>query len=51
MIGIVLGVVLIQLIPNLVNLQGWDTSLTFVVMGVVILVGAATDSLLVRRRA
>ena len=51
MIGIVLGVVLIQLIPNLVNLQGWDTSLTFVVMGVVILAGAAADSLLVRRRA
>ena len=51
MIGIVLGVVLIQLIPNMVNLQGWDTSLTFVVMGVVILAGAAADSLLVRRRA
>ncbi len=50
MIGIVLGVVLIQLIPNLVNLQGWDTSLTFVVMGVVILAGAAADGLLVRRR-
>ncbi len=50
MIGIVLGVVLIQLIPNFVNLLGWDTSLTFAVMGVVILAGAATDSLLVRRR-
>ena len=48
MAGIVLGVVLIQLIPNLVNLLGWDTSLTFAVMGVVILAGAATDSLLVR---
>lgn len=51
MIGIVLGVVLIQLIPNFVNLLGWDTSLTFAVMGVVILAGAAADSLLVRRRA
>jgi ribose transport system permease protein len=50
MIGIVLGVVLIQLIPNLVNLLGWDTSLTFAVMGVVILFGASADSLLVRRR-
>jgi ribose/xylose/arabinose/galactoside ABC-type transport system permease subunit len=50
MIGIVLGVVLIQLIPNFVNLLGWDTSLTFAVMGVVILTGAAADSLLVRRR-
>ena len=50
MIGIVLGVVLIQLIPNFVNLLGWDTSLTFAVMGVVILAGAAADSLLVRRR-
>jgi ribose transport system permease protein len=50
MIGIVLGVVLIQLIPNLVNLLGWDTSLTFAVMGVVILVGAITDGLLVRRK-
>jgi ribose transport system permease protein len=50
MIGIVLGVVLIQLIPNLVNLLGWDTSLTFAVMGVVILFGAIVDGLLVRRR-
>ena len=50
MIGIILGVVLIQVIPNFVNLQGWDTSLTFVVMGFVILAGAATDSLLVRRK-
>ncbi len=50
MIGIVLGVVLIQLIPNLVNLLGWDTSLTVAVMGVVILVGAIADSLLVRPR-
>jgi ribose transport system permease protein len=49
-IGIVLGVVLIQLIPNLVNLLGWDTSLTVAVMGVVILVGAIADSLLVRPR-
>jgi ribose transport system permease protein len=51
MIGIVLGVILIQLIPNSVNLLGWDTSLTFAVMGFVILAGAAADSLLVRRRA
>jgi ribose transport system permease protein len=50
MIGIVLGVVLIQLIPNLVNLLGWDTSLTVAVMGVVILAGAIADSLLVRPR-
>jgi ribose transport system permease protein len=47
-VGIVLGVILIQLIFNSVNLLGWDTSLTFVVMGVVILAGAAADSLLVR---
>ena len=51
MIGIILGVILIQVIPNFVNLQGWDTSLTFVVMGIVILAGAATDSLLVRRKS
>jgi ribose transport system permease protein len=50
-IGILLGVVLIVLIPNLVNLLGWDTSLTFAVMGVVILVGAITDGLLVRHRS
>ncbi len=49
MIGIVLGVVLIQLIPNLVNLLGWDTSLTFAVMGVVILAGAIADGVLTRR--
>ncbi len=51
MIGIILGVILIQVIPNFVNLQGWDTSLTFVVMGIVILAGAATDSLLVGRKS
>jgi ribose transport system permease protein len=50
MIGIVLGVILIQLIPNLVNLLGWDTSLTFAVMGVVILAGAIVDGILVRPR-
>ena len=50
MIGIVLGVILIQLIPNLVNLLGWDTSLTFAVMGVVILAGAIVDGVLVRGR-
>jgi ribose transport system permease protein len=50
MIGIVLGVILIQLIPNLVNLLGWDTSLTFAVMGVVILAGAIVDGVLVRSR-
>ena len=50
MVGIVLGVILIQLIPNLVNLLGWDTSLTFAVMGLVILIGAIADSLLVRPR-
>jgi ribose transport system permease protein len=50
MVGIILGVVLIQLIPNLVNLLGWDTSLTFAVMGVVILLGAMVDGMLVRRR-
>ena len=42
--------VLIQIIPNLVNLLGWDTSITFTVMGLVILVGAIFDGLLVRRR-
>lgn len=51
MIGIVLGVILIQLIPNLVNLLGWDTSLTFAVMGLVILVGAIVDGLLVRKKS
>jgi len=48
-VGIVLGVALIQLIPNLVNLIGLDTSLTFAVMGAVILIGAIADSVLARR--
>ncbi len=38
------------MIPNVVNLLGWDTSLTCALMGEVILAGAAADSLLVRRR-
>lgn len=51
MIGIVLGVALIQIIPNLVNLLEWQTSITFTVMGVVILCGAIVDGLLVRRKS
>ncbi|TDQ84116.1 monosaccharide ABC transporter membrane protein (CUT2 family) [Dongia mobilis] len=43
-IGVVLGVVLLQILQNLVNLLGIPSSLNFAVMGSVILVGVLADS-------
>jgi ribose transport system permease protein len=43
-IGVVLGVILLQVLQNLVNLLGIPTSLNFAVMGSVILIGVLADS-------
>jgi len=43
-IGVVLGVVLLQVLQNLVNLLGIPSSLNFAVMGTVILAGVIADT-------
>ncbi|MBO3761473.1 ABC transporter permease [Ciceribacter sp. L1K22] len=43
-IGVVLGVVLLQMLQNLVNLLGIPSSLNFAVMGTVILFGVIADT-------
>jgi ribose transport system permease protein len=48
--GIVLGVVLLQILQNLVNLLGIPSSLNFAVMGSVILIGVIADGQLLRFR-
>jgi ribose transport system permease protein len=48
--GIVLGVVLLQVLQNLVNLLGIPSSLNFAVMGAVILLGVLADQQLVKYR-
>ena len=49
-LGVVLGVVLLQVLQNLVNLLGIPSSLNFAVMGSVILLGVLADQQLSRRR-
>ncbi len=49
-IGVVLGVVLLQVLQNLVNLLGIPSSLNFAVMGGVILVGVIADTQFTRYR-
>jgi ribose transport system permease protein len=49
-LGVVIGVALLQVLQNLVNLLGVDSSLNFAVMGAVLLVGVLADQLLSRRR-
>jgi ribose transport system permease protein len=49
-VGILIGTALLQVLQNLVNLLGIDTSLNFAVMGAVILIGVAADQLYSRRR-
>lgn len=49
-IGVVLGVVLLQELQNLVNLLGIPSSLNFAVMGSVILVGVIADTQFARYR-
>jgi len=48
-IGILIGVALLQVLQNLVNLLGIPSSLNFAVMGAVILIGAIADQLLRQR--
>lgn len=43
-VGVVLGVILLQVLQNLVNLLGIPSSLNFAVMGAVILLGVITDT-------
>jgi ribose transport system permease protein len=43
-VGVVLGVILLQILQNLVNLLGIPSSLNFAVMGSVILVGVLADT-------
>jgi len=48
-IGILIGATLLQVLQNLVNLLGIDSSLNFAVMGAVILLGVVADQILKRR--
>ena len=50
-VGILIGVALLQVLQNLVNLLGVPSSLNFAVMGAVILLGVTGDQILKRRRA
>jgi ribose transport system permease protein len=52
-LGVLLGVVLLQVLQNLVNLLGIPSSLNFAVMGAVILIGVVADQqiMLYRQRA
>jgi ribose transport system permease protein len=50
-IGILIGVALLQVLQNLVNLLGVPSSLNFAVMGAVILIGVIGDQVLKRRAA
>lgn len=49
-IGVVLGVILLQVLQNLVNLLGIPSSLNFAVMGSVILAGVIADTQFARYR-
>ena len=52
-LGVLLGMVLLQVLQNLVNLLGIPSSLNFAVMGTVILIGVVADQqvMLYRKRA
>ena len=50
-VGILIGVALLQVLQNLVNLLGVPSSLNFAVMGAVILIGVIGDQMLKRRAA
>jgi ribose transport system permease protein len=49
-LGIFIGTAMIQLLRNIVNLQGIESSLEFVVMGGVILIAVSLDQILAARR-
>jgi ribose transport system permease protein len=48
--GILIGAALLQVLQNLVNLLGIDSSLNFAVMGGVILIGVLADQFFTERR-
>jgi ribose transport system permease protein len=50
-IGIVIGTALLQVLQNLVNLLGIDSSLTFAIMGTVVLLGVLADQIVQKRAA
>ncbi len=50
-VGVVLGVVLLQILQNLVNLLGIPSSLNFAVMGSVILIGVIADTQIANYRS
>lgn len=50
-VGIIIGTALLQVLQNLVNLLGIDSSLNFAVMGTVVLLGVMADQVLQRRAA
>jgi ribose transport system permease protein len=50
-LGILIGVALLQVLQNLVNLLGIPSSLNFAVMGAVVLVGVLADQIYQNRSA
>jgi ribose transport system permease protein len=50
-VGIIIGTALLQVLQNLVNLLGIDSSLNFAVMGTAVLLGVMADQVLQRRAA
>jgi ribose transport system permease protein len=50
-VGIVIGAAILQVLQNLVNLIGIDTTLNFTVMGAVVLLGAIADQLIQKHRS
>ena len=50
-VGILIGTALLQVLQNLVNLLGIDSSLNFAVMGTVVLIGVLADQVFQARAA
>ena len=50
-IGILIGTALLQVLQNLVNLLGIDSSLNYAVMGTVVLIGVLADQVFQARAA
>jgi ribose transport system permease protein len=48
-IGIIIGPALFQVLQNVVNLLGIDSSLNFTVMGAVVLIGVLADQIVQKR--
>ena len=50
-LGILIGTALLQVLQNLVNLLGIDSSLNYAVMGTVVLIGVLADQIFQARAA